>query len=83
MAKLKLEFDYYEEKEEFEDALNGTKHRLIIDEIWQEVFRPYYKHGYSNEQIENLIIENEEVVEKLMDYLSARYHQVLKDNNYE
>lgn len=55
--KTILEFNLPEEKEDLQDALNGTKHKHMFAEIWQKMFRPYYKHGFSSENLNNALQE--------------------------
>lgn len=70
--KAKLIFDLPEDEEEYQDATNGSKYKIQLDEIWNKVFRPYYKHGYSKE-IEELIKDLPEdkngntIIDKLAD----------------
>jgi len=45
--KVIMEFNLPEESEEFENASNGWKYSNALEEIWQELFRPRNKHGYT------------------------------------
>lgn len=51
--KAKLEFDLLDpmESAEFRDAVNGSRYKLALDDVWNKCFRPLYKHGYDNEHI--------------------------------
>ena len=46
MSKASLSFSLPEEQESFDAALNGWKYKAAVEDIWQNVFRPRYKHGY-------------------------------------
>lgn len=73
--KAKLEFDLPEEREEHEDALNGTKYKLQLEDIWNKMFRPRHKHGYDDQQINDIVQRPEG--EKLMDYLEEIYKEII------
>lgn len=73
--KATLSFDMYEEKEAFNDAVNGGKYKAALEEIWQQVFRPAFKHGYSKAGLTELSDRDYEVIEKL----SEIYQEVMKE----
>lgn len=75
--KATLEFNLPEEQEEFRDAVNGTKNQIILDEIWIEVFRPFYKHGYNDPKIQKLIDENPVIADEIIGYLSGLFTDLL------
>jgi hypothetical protein len=83
--KVTITFDSYEEAEELENALNGGKYRSQLEEIWNNVFRPYHKHGFNNERINELLASNDDdtpmhpEVHELFDYLEARYRETVYD----
>ena len=45
---------YFDTEEEAVLAINARKYRDAVDDIWQQVFRPNFKHGY-NKDINDLI----------------------------
>ena len=53
--KATLTFNLPEENEEFQDAQNGTKYRQQLDNVWMYVFRPYHKHGYVDQKLNELL----------------------------
>lgn len=57
LVKATLEFNMDEPytRDEFNDALNGTNNKIKLDDIWNEVFRPYYKHGYQDKKLNELL----------------------------
>ena len=52
--KATLEFDLYEDREAFEDAVTGTDSKVKLNDIWDKVFRPSFKHEY-DKKIEEVI----------------------------
>lgn len=74
MPKATLSFNLPEEREEYEDAINGTKYKIQIDDTWNALFRPYYKHGYSDPEI-NELLEKEDAV-KLFEKLVELYRNL-------
>lgn len=77
MPKAMLSFTLPEEREEFEDAQNGWKYKNQVEEIWNQVFRPYYKHGYSDQELNKLL--NTKEGNLIMSKLSDIYHEAIKD----
>jgi hypothetical protein len=74
-----LVFKLPEEQEEFETAVNAMGYRIVVDEIYDKVFRPYYKHGYGDAEIEKFL-ESEPRAGELIDHLAKLYHQVIEDS---
>lgn len=76
-------FDHHE-KEELKLALNAINMRIAIEEIKNDVFRPYRKHGYSSD-IETLIKrcgEDEESMfaHDVIEKLEEKFYEILSDN---
>jgi hypothetical protein len=80
--KATLEFNLEDEfgREELNDALNGSKYRCQIDDIWMQVFRPYRKHGYPDQHINEILEKMGEDGDKLMEYLIGRYFEAIDDD---
>jgi len=76
--KAYLVFNLPEERPEYDDAINGTKNAIIIEDIWNNVFRPYYKYGYKDEELNKLLAtpEGAVIIEKL-----AKLYQQTKEEN--
>ena len=75
--KVILEFDGNEDKEAIEDAMNGSKYKDQIDEIWQRCFRPAYKHLYNNQRINELLEgEHSDAFYEVIDYLAKIYSDI-------
>ena len=75
--KAKLEFDLSDpiEEKEFRDAINGTKYKLALEEIWTECFRPLFKHGYNDSKID----EGYPIVQEAIERLSEKYNEVIEN----
>ena len=76
---LMVRLEYDSEEWEFQDALkaiHGSKSYGIIGEIWQQVFRPNFKHGYDDTALDS------EAAYEIIDKLSDRYREVLDDNDH-
>ena len=74
-CKAKLEFNLPEQQESFDDALKGTKYKLLVDDIWNTVFRPYFKHGYRDAEINKILENMGDDASKLMNYLADLWHE--------
>ena len=72
--KVTLEFDGHEEREDYEDALNGSKYKSQVEDVWQHLFRPRHKHGYNDAEL-NTLLEND-CCDKLMDKLEEIYQRM-------
>ena len=72
-----LTYKLPEESEEFSTALNGWKYKHAMEEVWQKVFRPYFKHGYGSEEL-NRLVETEDGG-KIVEALSELYLSVAKE----
>ena len=42
--KAILEFNLPEEQLEFEDAIKGSHNKMLIDDLYDKVFRPHFKY---------------------------------------
>jgi hypothetical protein len=79
-----LRFKLPEEQQEFETAVHAVSYRAAVEEIWQKLFRPRHKHGYSQSQI-NLLLDEEidpgsaAACHALMDELEKLYHEVVEE----
>jgi hypothetical protein len=89
MPKVILEFDAETEQEALSCAINGAKYKDRLDEIWQQLFRPRHKHGYSNQLIQDCLgmevaeedeTEAHKACHALMDALEAIYREVVYDD---
>lgn len=72
MAKAQLVFDLDvpEDKEEFRHAQRGSTYKWIIDDIWEQVFRPYVKHGIPEDMDKEQLLET--LAEKYRDIVHGR-----------
>lgn len=77
MSKAYIKFDLPEEREDLELALNAWKYKNAIDEVWNNVWRPYYKHGYNNEVLNKLLEDKH--CQALFDLLVKEYQRTIKE----
>lgn len=77
MPKAILEFNLPEETEEFNDARNGALYKIALDDIWDQCFRPHFKHGYQDDRI-NTLLENEACVE-LLEKIAEIYSSIRRE----
>ena len=54
MPVLTLKFKLPEESEEYRSARLGSKYQIALERIFNEVFRPARKHGYSDKELQTL-----------------------------
>lgn len=72
IMKIKFEFDDHE-KEQAQDAFNGTQYKETLNEIWEKLFRPNNKHGYGDEILdaEHAYLVIERLAEKYSDIIDG------------
>lgn len=75
--KVHLSFSLPEESEDHEAAINGMKYKLALDEVWEKVFRPAYKHGYNNQELNRLAQSKNG--QRLIELLGEIYIEVKND----
>lgn len=78
--KVTFEYDYNEEKEDVLLALKANSLASALHEISQNVFRPAGKHGYPEQQIQDLVNANENA-EELIGLLETKFHQILNEHD--
>jgi hypothetical protein len=74
--KAWLSFRLPEEQEDFQTSVDAWKYRSALDEVWEQVFRPYHKHGYADSEI-NSLLENEDC-RKLLEKLETLFSEASK-----
>lgn len=85
--KATLTFNLPEDREEFNNALEGCKSKAVIEEIWNKVFRPAHKHGYvgKHDRRLNELLESDTpegmVASEVIDMLGDIYQELLKEEN--
>lgn len=79
MPKVTLSFSLPEETEEMNTAIDATKLAITLSDIQNEVFRPSWKHGYNNEEL-NKLLEKEEV-SRAIELIHKMFLEVLKEND--
>jgi len=73
--KATLSFKLPEEQEEFKSAFNGTLYQLAFNDVWDGLFRPRHKHGYGDQELDQLASENP----RLMELLEERYRNIREE----
>jgi len=55
MAKVTLEYDFNEEREEMESAINGWKWKMVVWDLDQHMRSIYKYEGNHNEEVYDMI----------------------------
>jgi hypothetical protein len=76
--KATLEYSLPEEREEMELAIHGWRFQEAVKEIWQECFRPAFKHGYADKELNDLLEKSDEVA-RAIELLSEIYRRCVRD----
>lgn len=79
MPKHIIEFNLPEENEELDTTLKASKMSIALFDIQNELFRPSWKHGYSDETLQKLC-ENEDV-QKAIEILHKKFIEILEEND--
>ena len=78
--KAILEFNLPEEQEEFDAAVNGGVCKDMLDEVWQQCFRPLYKFGYSDPKLQALLDgEHGDTIADAIEMIAAIYTSAVHD----
>jgi hypothetical protein len=81
--KTLIEFNLPEEREELNDALNGSEYKAHIDTLYNDVFRPHLKYDKpileeSDAKMKELSDEQREVIEALWKKVAEHFEDVLE-----
>jgi len=78
---MKIEFDPTnpEERDEVQLMLKAGRYQSAFEDVWQQMMRPHYKHGYPVEF--NGELEESELISKFMDHLSKVYREIKEEND--
>lgn len=85
----KVTIEHQCDEAELYRTLNASNAFTALEEMWQKVFRPAFKHGYPNEDIQKLIDacgqdeQGYSIGTELIDKLADLYREVLTDNNID
>ena len=77
--KVTLEFNLPEEREEYNDAINGTKSIAILDEFSERILRSGYKYGNFPEKIRSLVESgkvSQEDMEEIFDVIAEEFYRI-------
>lgn len=79
--KTTLEFDLPEEKDQLENAINGSLYKARIDTLYTEVFRPHLKYDKpiigADPKWQELSDEQREVIEALWKKVAEHFEDVI------
>lgn len=70
------------QKKDLEMMMNAANAHRALNAIADDIFRPHRKHGYSNENIQELIDKNDEA-STVIGLLEEHFYDVLKDYNID
>ena len=81
--KTTISFNLPEEREELNDALNGSKYKARIETLYTDVFRPHLKYDKpilieDEIKMQELSDEQREVVEALWKKVAEHFEDVLE-----
>lgn len=84
MAKISIHFDTEtEDREYIHKHIHGPQAFEAIEQIWQECFRPWRKHGFNHAGLYKRHEEASEETQKLLDdtieYMIERYWEVVSE----
>ena len=77
---LEFNLDEYEDKEMFYLANKSGNMKSAIDDVWNKCFRPAFKHGYNDKDLQNLLDRLGDDGYDLIDKISQIYNKVLEEN---
>lgn len=77
MPKHIIEFNLPEEREELESAMNGWKAEAKLEDIWNQVWRPRFKHGYNVPRLNELL--ETEAGDELFEILLDLYKNAIRE----
>ena len=80
--KTTLEFDLPEEKDQLENAINGSLYKARIDTLYTDVFRPHLKYDKpiigADPKWQEFSDEQREVIEVLWKKVAEHFEDVLE-----
>ena len=77
--KAILEFNLPEDQEAFEITKNAYNTANALEEVFQQCFRCFRKHG-SNDKILQELLEKSPEVEEFIERLEEKFHEILAEN---
>ena len=76
LGTLSYDLTEPEAKDAFKLALKASDYKLAFEEVWQQLFRPMFKHGY-DPSIEKLVEAcGRDAAYALVDALSEKYNEI-------
>ena len=74
--KTLLEFNLPEEREELDQALNGSRYKAAIDTLYDNVFRPHLKYEKPILQ-DNLTGEEYEIIRTIWEKIAEHFEDIV------
>lgn len=65
---LKYDPENYDDLEKARTILDSQKNKVIVEELYTKLIRPYHKHGFSCKRVNKILEELGEDGQYLMDY---------------
>ena len=80
-AWIKFNLEESEGRNELKRALKADDAFQALNEIWEQVFRPSFKHGFHKKELQKLAVNLEEDADgnDVIDYLADIYHKIIAD----
>lgn len=84
-----LTFDRIEQEYELYCALKGVDYRFALQDIANDIFRPARKHGYPDEEINNILNKindlepDNNLGEELVSLLEKKFYNILRSRDLE
>ena len=73
-----ISFNLPEDRQELQVALDGWEYKIALEEAWNKVFRPMFKHGYSDEAVNKAIAKcGENNAFELVEALSVLFNKLV------
>ena len=66
----------------YKACMQGVKAKLALWDISQEVLRPTRKHGYSDQELQDLIEKNPDAVE-IISRLETKFYEIITNYGVE
>jgi len=81
--KTTISFNLPEEREELNDALNGSKYKARIDTLYEEVFRPHMKYSKpiiakDESSMQELTDDQLEIIKQIWENVFKHFEDVLE-----
>lgn len=73
-----IEFNLPNDQCELDIHLSASKNAIIVEDIWNRLFRPAHKHGFHDDRINELLKDDK--CYELFEKLEEIYRNLLQEN---